>query len=85
MPLLQDLLNIALPNGYIYFYVGKGSSKLSLLAKNSDNSYMWLFDEQAQNSFYLNSQDGLLDIKLLSLFKLFDKSLSEILLGRVNI
>lgn len=85
LPLLQDLLNITLPNGYIYFYVGKGSSKLSLLAKNSDNSYMWLFDEQAQNSFYLNSQDGLLDIKLLSLFKLFDKSLSEILLGRVNI
>jgi len=46
---------------------------------------MWLFDEQAQNSFYLNSQDNFLDIKLLSLFKLFDKSLSEILLGRVSL
>lgn len=85
LALLQDMLSISFPNGYMYFYVGKGSSKLSLIAKSSNNSYMWLFDEQAQNSFYLNSQDNFLDIKLLSLFKLFDKSLSEILLGRVSL
>ena len=85
LALLQDMLSISFPNGYMYFYVGKGSSKLSLIAKSSNNSYMWLFDEQAQNSFYLNSQDNFLDIKLLSLFKLFDKSLNEILLGRVSL
>ena len=44
---------------------------------------MWLFDEQAQNSFYLSSSDEMLDIKLLSLYKLFDKSVDVVLFAKV--
>ncbi|QQF51890.1 hypothetical protein HHI31_03220 [Campylobacter fetus subsp. venerealis] len=83
--LLEDMLSIAFPNGFIYFYVGKSSSKLSLIAKSKDDSYMWLFDEQAQNSFYLSSNDDLLDIKLLSLFRLFNKSIDAVLFGKVSL
>lgn len=83
--LLEDMLSIAFPNGFIYFYIGKSSSKLSQIAKSKDDSYMWLFDEQAGNSFYLNSNDELLDIKLLTLFRLFDKSIDAVMFNKVEI
>lgn len=85
MQLLEDMLSISFSNGFMYFYIGKGSNKLSLIAKSRENSYMWLFGEQAQNSFTLNANDALLDVKLLSLFKLFDKTLSELLLGKISL
>ncbi len=44
---------------------------------------MWLFDEQAQNSFTLSSSDENLDIKLLNLYKLFDKSIDAVLFAKV--
>ena len=85
MQLLEDMLNISFANGFMYFYIGRGSSKLSWIAKSRENSYMWLFGEQAQNAFYLNANDPLLDIKLLSLYRLFDKTLSDVLLGKILI
>ncbi|WP_169974888.1 MULTISPECIES: HobA family DNA replication regulator [unclassified Campylobacter] len=81
--LLQDMLSLAFPNGYVFFYVGKSNDKSAQIAKGKDDSYMWLFDEQAQNSFYLSSSDELLDIKLLSLYKLFDKSIDAALFAKV--
>lgn len=83
--LLEDMLNIAFPNGFIYFYIGKSSDNISQIPKSKDDSYMWLFDEQAQNSFYLSSSDEKLDIKLLSLFRLFNKSIDAVLFGKVTI
>ena len=44
---------------------------------------MWLFDEQAQNSFTLSSSDENLDIKLISLCKIFDKSIDAALFAKV--
>ncbi|MCD8213733.1 MAG: HobA family DNA replication regulator [Campylobacter sp.] len=81
--LLQDMLNIAFPNGYVYFYIGKAIDKRAAIAKSTESSYMWLFDEQAQNSFTLNSSDENLDVKLLTLFKLFDKSIDAVLFAKV--
>ena len=83
--LLKDMLSLAFPNGYVFFYVGKSADKSSQIAKGKDDSYMWLFDEQAQNSFYLSSSDGALDIKLLSLFRLFDKSIDAALFAKVTL
>ena len=83
--LLLDMLSLAFPNGYVFFYVGKSADKSSQIAKGKDDSYMWLFDEQAQNSFYLSSSDGALDIKLLSLFRLFDKSVDAALFAKVTL
>lgn len=83
--LLDDMLGISFPNGYLYFYIGKSSSKLCAIAKNRPSSYMWLFDEQAENSFYLSSNDENLDFKLLSMFKLFDRTIDAVLFGRVEL
>lgn len=85
MALLDDMLNISFGNNFVYFYIGKGSSKLSLIAKSHQNSYMWLFGEQAQNAFCLEKSDPLLDIKILALFRLFDMSLSEVILGKITL
>ncbi|MDL0089114.1 HobA family DNA replication regulator [Campylobacter gastrosuis] len=82
--LLEDMLSIALPNGYVYFYIGKSSSKRADIAKLNDDSYMWLFDEQMQNSFYLSSTDENLDTKLLTLFKLFNKSIDATLFAEIS-
>ena len=40
-------------------------------------------EEQAQNSFTLSSSDENLDIKLLNLYKLFDKSIDAVLFAKV--
>ncbi len=83
--LLNDLLDISFPNGYVYFYIGNATDNKSLIAKSKDDSLLWLFDEQLQDSFYLNSEDKDLDIKLITLYKLFDMSLDAILFSKVQI
>ena len=83
--LLDDMLSISFPNGFVYFYIGKSSSKLCAIAKNRASSYMWLFDEQAENSFYLSSTDENLDFKLLSMFRLFDRTIDAVLFGQVEL
>lgn len=83
--LLNDLLDVAFPNGFVYFYVGSSLDKRANIAKSKDDSLLWLFDEELQNSFYLSSKDRDLDEKLISMFKLFDKSLEAILFARVSL
>lgn len=84
--LLEDMLSLTFPNGYVYFYIGKNIDKRSNIAKNSDDSYMWLLDEQTHNnSISLSSNDENLDIKLIQLFKLFDKSIDAVLLNQASL
>lgn len=83
--LLEDMLSITFPNGYVYFYVGRSDDTRSAIAKGDERSYMWLFDEQAQNSFYLSSSDENLDIKLVSLCKLLNKSIDAVLFAKASI
>lgn len=81
--LLDDMLSIAFPNGVIYFYIGKGSYPLAQMAKLKDDSYMWLIDEHAQNSFYLKGDDEWLDIKLIQMITLFNQSIDSVLFNEV--
>jgi hypothetical protein len=83
--LLEDMLNLSFPNGWRFFYIGEGRHPRSKIAKNKDSSLMWLFDERIQNSFYLNSKDEELDIKLLQLANLLDKSIDALLFNEVDI
>ncbi|WP_169777074.1 HobA family DNA replication regulator [Campylobacter mucosalis] len=83
--LLEDMLSLTFPNGYVFFYIGKNIDKRANIAKNSEDSYMWLFDEQTHNSISLNSNDENLDIKLMQLFKLFDKSIDAVLLNQASL
>ena len=83
--LLEDMLDITFPNGYVYFYVGKTNSAQAQIAKNSEFGYLWVLDDNIPNSFYLNSKDESLDIKLLSLFKIFDASIDAVLSSKAQI
>lgn len=83
--LLNDLLDLTFPDGFIYFYIGVANDPYAYLAKSKDDSLLWLFDEQLQNSFYLNSKDKDLDIKLITLYQLFDKSLEAILFSKISL
>ena len=83
--LLEDMLDISYPNGYYIWYIGKGDHPYTKLSCRSDDSFLWLMDEEVQNSFALRSLDPLLDIKLLQLYKLFDNTLSTALFGDLDL
>ncbi|HSR74773.1 MAG TPA: HobA family DNA replication regulator [Sulfurovum sp.] len=83
--LLEDMLDISFPNGYYIWYIGKGDHLCTKLAYRNDESFLWVMDEEVQNSFALRSADKLLDIKLLQLFKLFDNTLSAALFGDLDL
>ncbi len=85
LEILENMLSLAFPNDYMFFYIGKGSDPRAQIAKSKQDSLMWLFDETAQNSFTLNSKDEELDIKLIQLLTLFDKSIDAILFSEVDI
>ncbi len=76
MELLEDMLDISYPDGYYIWYIGRGDHPYTKLAYRNDDSFLWVMDEEVQNSFAFRSSDTLLDIKLLQLFKLFDSTLS---------
>lgn len=84
MSVLEDMLSLSFPSGYTFFYIGKGSDPRSQIAKRKENSFVWLMDEYKQNSFHLDSKDENLDIKLIQLITLFDKSIDAILFSEVD-
>ena len=81
MQLLEDMLDISYPNGYYIWYIGRGDHPLTKLAYRHHDNYLWVLDEEVQNSFLLRSSDPQLDIKLLQIYKLFDTTLSAALFG----
>lgn len=85
LQLLEDMLDISYPNGYYIWYIGKGDHPYTKIAYRNDESFLWVMDEEVQNSFALRSSDKLLDIKLLQLFQLFDNTLSAALFGDLDL
>jgi len=70
-------------NNYVFWYIGRFDTKLADFAKKRDGNFLWIFDEQLQNSFHLRSTDENLDLKLLSLVKLLDKTIDAVMFGDV--
>ena len=85
MQLFEDMLELAYPNGYFIWYIGKGNYPFTKLAYRCEDSFLWIMDEEVENSFSLRSSDELLDIKLLQLYKLFDQTLSQALFGELDL
>lgn len=83
--LLEDMISQSFLNGHTFFYIGKNNDIKMQLVKRNDESFMWVLDEHLQNSFYLSSADELLDIKLIQLFRLLDKSIDAVLFAEVDI
>ncbi len=82
--LLEDMLSIAFPNGHVFFYVGQNKNINFQLANKRNDSLMWIIGEEIQNSFHLNPSDKNLDIKLIQLFALLDKTINALLFGEVS-
>lgn len=85
MSVLEDMLSLSFPTGYSFFYIGSGNDHRAQIAKRKDNSFSWLIDESEQNSFYFDGNDENLDIKLIQLITLFDKSIDAILFSEVDV
>ncbi len=85
LDMIEDMINMAFNDEYIYWYIGRGDDKKADLPKRKSDSYLWIFDEDYQNSFRLNSYDKDVDIKLLQLYKIFDESLSCAIFGEVDV
>jgi len=83
--LIHDMLDNSFPNGYFFWYIGKSTSMRATLAKISKQPFLWIMDEELSNSFYLDSNDEALDIRLLNMYRLFNKTLDAVLCAQVDI
>ncbi|WP_456392485.1 HobA family DNA replication regulator [Nitratifractor sp.] len=82
---LEDMLDISYPGGWFLWYIGEGNDRFAKLAYRNDENLLWLFDGQVPNSFNLRKHDPLLDIKLLQLYRLFDRTLEAALFNEVEL
>ncbi len=85
LDLFFDMLDISFNEQYFIWYIGRSSSSYVKIAKRRDDSFLWIMDEDMQNNFTLKSFDELLDIKLLHLFRLFEKSLDAAIFGEFDL
>ncbi|MEA1916499.1 MAG: HobA family DNA replication regulator [Campylobacterota bacterium] len=83
--IVEDMLNISYGEEYFFWYIGRGDDKRCDIAKRSDGSYLWIMGETYQNSLPLLTYDKDLDIKLIQLYRLFDKTLMASLFGEVDV
>lgn len=82
--LLLDMLNIAFKKEFIFWYIGKTDQKAYKLVKKREDSFLWVMDEEIQNSFFLRSNDSLIDTKLIGLTRLLDQTIDAVLFGEIN-
>lgn len=82
--MFKDMLDIAYKS-YTFFYIGKRDNPIAELAISQDNSFLWLLDENLEMAFSLSSQSAMLDFRLLQLYKIFDHSLSALILGKISL
>ena len=82
---IKDMLNISFPNGYVFWYIGRGQDVRALIPKVSKYSFLWLLDEDQQDAINLKSSDEALDMKLLQMFRLYNKTLSAALFAEINV
>jgi len=83
--LMKDMLDISFPNGYFFWYIGKSQSKRAILPKFSKKPLLWIMNEDLPNSFNLKTTDESLDMKLLQMYRLFDKTISAALFAQIDV
>jgi hypothetical protein len=86
MDVLSDMLSISFKSDYFVWYIGRGGNEQRAdFAKRSDNALMWIMDENYPNALMLRSYDSHIDIKLLQLYRLFDRTLAAVLFGEIDV
>lgn len=85
LALLEDMLDISFANGYFIWYIGEGTHPYTKLVYRNEENFLWIIDDQVHNSFPFRGSDDLLDLKLIQLYKLFDRSISAVLFGELEL
>ncbi|HHO42629.1 MAG TPA: hypothetical protein ENN12_04655 [Epsilonproteobacteria bacterium] len=85
LALLEDMLDISFSNGYFIWYIGEGTHPFTKLVYRNEENFLWILDDQVQNSFFLKGSDPLLDLKLIQLYKLFDSTITAVLFGELEL
>lgn len=84
--ILSDMLDISFKGEYFFWYIGRGGDEQKAdIVKRTDHPLMWIMDENYPNALPLQSYDSHIDIKLLQLYRLFDKTLAAVLFGEINV
>jgi hypothetical protein len=81
--LVKDMLNISFPSGYCFWYIGRGHNHRANLPKMSQNSLLWVMDDEVPSSFSMKNSDEALDMKLLQMYRLYNKTLSSVMFGEI--
>jgi hypothetical protein len=79
------MLSIAFGDRFIYWYIGRGDDARARAPKKERESFLWLMDEEAPNGFFLRSADHLLDVKLMHLARLLNKTIDAAMFGEINL
>jgi len=82
--LLFDMFSLSYPQGFFFWYIGKADHANARIALRNEESLLWVMDEEITNSFTMRSYDEMIDIKLLQLFRLFDKTLNAALFAEID-
>jgi len=85
LDMVEDMLDITFKENYRYWYIGSEDSNIYKLVQRKDDSFIWLFDKEAQNTFFLKSYTENLDHQLMSLFKLFNQTITVSMFGEIKI
>jgi hypothetical protein len=85
LDLLEDMLDISYPNGYFIWYIGSADSVYTKFVFRNNDNLLWIIDGDVPNSFYLRNGTIPLDIKLIQLFKLFNKTIDASLFNEVSL
>jgi hypothetical protein len=83
--LINNMFSLSMGKGCLFWYIGRSDDVRARLPKKSDGSFLWILDEELQNSFHLRSGDDLLDLKLMHLARLFDKSIDAAMFGEIDL
>lgn len=82
--LLGDLLEVSFKSDYIFWYIGAADDDAFKIVRRRDDAFLWAMDAEITNSFFLRSSDEFLDLKLINLLRLLDKTIDAVLFGEVS-
>ena len=80
--LIEDMFDIAFKNHTIW-YIGRTDNKLATFAIEHQHNFIWPFDSNLHAAFHLDSAESSVDIKLLQLYNILDKSIDAIMFSEI--
>ncbi len=83
--LVIDMLNISFPSGFLFWYIGGTEHKNFALQRFYEGSFLWLVDKDQQGAISFHEYDKYLDIKLVQLYSLLDKTIDAAMFGNIEL